>query len=46
MILNMLKHPNNLEMLDSFITHEGTEEYLNIVMDYYTDNLYQIIKKK
>ncbi len=45
-ILKLLKHPNNLIMKDSFITNEGEDEYLNIVMDYYSDNLYQVIKKK
>ena len=45
-ILKMLKHPNNLVMNDSFLTYEGDSEYLNIVMDYYSDNLYQVIKKK
>jgi serine/threonine protein kinase len=39
-------HPNNLVMKDSFLTNEGESEYLNIVMDYYTDNLYQVVKKK
>ncbi len=33
-------------MLDSFTTHEGEEEYLNIVMDYFSDNLYQVVKKQ
>lgn len=45
-ILKMLKHPNNLIMKESFLTHEGEDEYLNIVMDYFPDNLYQAIKKK
>ena len=42
----MLHHPNNLEMKDSFLTNEGKDEYLNIVMEYFPDNLYQIVKKK
>ena len=33
-------------MKDSFITNEGEDEYLNIVMDYFSDNLYQVIKKR
>jgi serine/threonine protein kinase len=33
-------------MKDSFTTNEGDDEYLNIVMDYYSDNLYQVIKKR
>ncbi len=45
-ILKMMDHPNILRMKDSFITHEGEDEYLNIVMGYYSDNLYQVIKKK
>lgn len=42
----MLAHPNTLSMKDSYLTSEGDDEYLNIVMDYYPDNLYQVIKKK
>jgi serine/threonine protein kinase len=45
-ILKMLKHPNNLVMTDSFLTYEAESEYLNIVMDYFSDNLYQAVKKK
>jgi glycogen synthase kinase 3 beta len=45
-ILKMLNHPNNLAMKESFLTSEGEEEYLNIVMDYFSDNLYQLIRKK
>ena len=45
-ILKMLNHPNNLAMKDSFTTHEGNDEYLNIVMTYFPDNLYQVVKKK
>jgi serine/threonine protein kinase len=33
-------------MKESFISNEGQDEYLNIVMDYFSDNLYQVIKKK
>lgn len=33
-------------MKDSYLTTEGEDEYLNIVMDYYPDNLYQLVKKK
>jgi serine/threonine protein kinase len=33
-------------MKDNYFTKEGANDYLNIVMDYYTDNLYQVIKKK
>lgn len=46
MILKMLNHPNNLIMKDSFLTNEGEDEYLSIVMDYFPDNLYQLVKKK
>lgn len=42
----MLNHPNNLAMKDSYLTTEGDDEYLNIVMDYFPDNLYQLVKKK
>ena len=33
-------------MKDSYLSYEDEEEYLNITMDYYSDNLYQVIKKK
>jgi serine/threonine protein kinase len=33
-------------MKESFLSNEGQDEYLNIVMDYFSDNLYQVIKKK
>lgn len=43
----MLDHENLLKMKDHFFTVEANEEeYLNVIMDYYPDNLYQIIKKK
>lgn len=45
-ILKEVKHPNILEMKDYFFSTEGSEEYLNVVMDYFSDNLYQVIKKK
>lgn len=45
-ILKVLKHPSILYMKDSFTTNEGEEEYLNIVMDYFEENLYQAVKKK
>ena len=41
----MLNHANVLEMKDYFFTHEGNSEYLNVVMNYYGHNLYQVIKK-
>lgn len=44
-ILKMLKHPNVLEMKDSFFTYEGDKEYLNVVMAYYGCNLYEFIHK-
>ena len=45
-ILKQVKHLNILEMKDYFLTQEHEEEYLNVVMDYYPDNLFQVIKKK
>lgn len=45
-ILKTLKHPNLLEMKDYFLTQEDDKEYLNVVMDYFPENLYQTIKKK
>lgn len=33
-------------MKDYFLTHDQEEEYLNVVMNYYPDNLYQVVKKK
>lgn len=41
----MLNHPNVLYMKDSFFTYENSKEYLNVVMDYYDQNLYEAIKK-
>jgi glycogen synthase kinase 3 beta len=29
-----------------YLTYEGEKEYLYVVMDFYPDNLYQVIKKK
>lgn len=45
-ILKILKHENVLEMRDHYFTYENGNEYLNVVMDYYNNNLYQTIKKK
>lgn len=45
-ILKVLKNPCVLEMRDHFMTYDGEQEYLNVVMDYYQANLYQVIKKK
>lgn len=33
-------------MRDYFLTYEGDKEYLNVVMDYFPYNLYQVVKKK
>lgn len=45
-ILESLDNDNLLKMKDHFFTKEGDQEYLNVIMDYFPDNLYQIIKKK
>jgi serine/threonine protein kinase len=45
-ILKILKHENVLQMRDHYFTYENGSEYLNVVMDYYSNNLYQTIKKK
>ena len=39
--MKLIKHPNVLEMIDSFFTKEKDKEYLNVVMDYYPLNLQQ-----
>lgn len=33
-------------MKDYYLIQEGDKEYLNVVMDYFPENLYQSIKKK
>lgn len=45
-MLKILKHTNLLEMKDFYMTQEEDKEYLNVVMDYFPENLYQTIKKK
>ena len=45
-ILKTLNHLNLLGMKDHYMSHEADKEYLNVVMDYYPENLYQTIKKK
>ena len=45
-ILKILKNENVLQMRDHYFTYENGSEYLNVVMDYYSNNLYQTIKKK
>lgn len=42
----MIKNPFLLEMRDHFLTYEGDQEYLNVVMDFYPKNLFQVIQKK
>ena len=43
----MLEHENLLKMKNHFFTVESNEEeYLNVIMDFYPDNLYQVIKQK
>ena len=39
-IMKMLHHPNLLEIKDHYYTKQGGEEYLNVVMDYFEENLY------
>lgn len=43
--MKLLKHPNVLEMKDSFFTYEADKEYLNVVMDFYECNLYESVHK-
>ena len=45
-ILKMVENSNVLEMRDHYMSVEGEKEYLNVVMDYFPYNLYQIIRKK
>jgi serine/threonine-protein kinase MDS1/RIM11 len=44
-ILKMIKHPNVLDMKDYFYTYENGSEFLNIIMSYFSQNLYQVIKR-
>ena len=44
-ILKMLSHPNVLSMKDSYFTYENDKEYLNVVMDYFEHNLFEIVRK-
>lgn len=44
--MKMLTHPNVLQLKDYFYVVENDEEYLNIVMDYYKDDLYHLIQRK
>lgn len=39
-IMKMLHHPNLLEIKDHYYTKQGAEEYLNVVVDFYEENLY------
>ncbi len=45
-ILKMLDHQNVIQMKYAFITNGDTEDevYLNVVMDYFPENLYQTIE--
>lgn len=45
-IMKMLHHSNVLEIKDHFYTTQGGQEYLNVVMDYYNDNLYNFNRQK
>ena len=42
-ILKTLNHSSVLKIRDSFYTYEGDKEYLNVVMDYFPANLYEMI---
>lgn len=44
--LKMIKSPFLLEMKDYFHSFEGDQEFLNVVMDFFPFNLYQVIQKK
>ena len=44
-ILKIINHPNILRMKDSYYTQEGDKEYLNVVMDHFSVNLYELIAK-
>lgn len=46
LVMKMLHHPNILELRDYFYVVEGSDEYLNIVVDYYKDDLYHMIQRK
>ena len=42
--MKTLNHPSVLRIRDSFYTYEGQKEYLNVVMDYFPANLYEMIQ--
>lgn len=44
-ILKELNHPNVLRMKDAFFTQEKNQEFLNVIMDYFPETAYSIIKK-
>lgn len=44
-ILKELNHPNVLKMKDAFFTQEKGQEFLNVIMDYFPETAYSIIKK-
>ena len=39
-IISLLKHPSVVSVVDQFFTFDISEKYLNLVMDYFPNNLY------
>ena len=43
-ILKQLHHVNVLKMKEAFFTQDGQQEFLNVIMDYFPDTVYSVIK--
>lgn len=43
-ILKQLHHVNVLQMKEAFFTQDGQQEFLNVIMDYFPDTVYSVIK--
>jgi len=41
-IMKIVKHPNTVELLDSFYQKEKTEVYLHLILGYMPENLYEV----
>lgn len=45
-IMRLLHHPNVLEIRDHYYTQQGSQEYLNVVVDFFEENLYDLNRKR
>ena len=39
-----MRHVNVLKMKEAFFTQDGQQEFLNVIMDYFPDTVYSVIK--